>query len=54
MACTVAVETVIGDHYNDQIRSLLEKGYREDELIAVRPPPVVRVAVCSPRHASRC
>lgn len=22
MACTVAVETVIGDHYNDQIREL--------------------------------
>ena len=35
MACTVAVETVIGEHYNDQIRSLLDKGYREDELIAV-------------------
>lgn len=23
MACTVAVETVIGDHYNDQIRELV-------------------------------
>ena len=24
MACTVAVETVIGEHYNDQIRDLME------------------------------
>jgi len=24
MACTVAVESVITDHYNDQIRNLLE------------------------------
>lgn len=37
MACTVAVETVIGDHYNDQIRTLLAGGYgyREAELSAV-------------------
>jgi len=35
MACTVAVETVIGEHYNDQIRELLQHGYREDELLEV-------------------
>lgn len=35
MACTVAVETVIGDHYNDQIRTLLATGYREAELAAI-------------------
>ena len=35
MACTVAVEEVIGEHYNDQIRSLLEGGYREEELLAL-------------------
>ena len=37
MACTVAVETVIGDHYNDQIRTLLASGYgyRETELAAI-------------------
>ncbi|CAE7940572.1 COQ7, partial [Symbiodinium sp. KB8] len=32
MACTVAVETVIGEHYNDQIRELLSRGYDEEEL----------------------
>ncbi|PVD39411.1 hypothetical protein C0Q70_02041 [Pomacea canaliculata] len=45
MACTVAVEDVIGDHYNSQIRQLMEddpeahkdllellKKYRDDEL----------------------
>lgn len=31
MACTVAVETVIGAHYNDQIRDLLSGGHGEDE-----------------------
>jgi len=35
MACTVAVEEVIGGHYNDQIRDLLERGYDEQELLAV-------------------
>jgi len=30
MACTVAVEEVISDHYNDQVRQLLEPGF-EDE-----------------------
>lgn len=35
MACTVAVETVIGEHYNDQIRELLAKGYDEAELMAI-------------------
>lgn len=30
MACTVAVEEVIADHYNDQVRQLLETGF-EDE-----------------------
>jgi ubiquinone biosynthesis monooxygenase Coq7 len=32
MACTVAVETVIGQHYNDQIRELLKRGYGEAEV----------------------
>ncbi|XP_033118474.1 5-demethoxyubiquinone hydroxylase, mitochondrial-like [Anneissia japonica] len=45
MACTVAVESVIGEHYNDQIRQLLEddpkkheelleilKKFRDDEM----------------------
>lgn len=31
MACTVAVEEVIGEHYNDQIRELLARGYGEDD-----------------------
>ena len=31
MACTVAVETVIGGHYNDQIRELLARGYGDSE-----------------------
>lgn len=35
MACTVAVETTIGGHYNDQIRTLLERGYDEEELLAL-------------------
>jgi len=35
MACTVAVETAIGQHYNDQIRSLLREGYREPQVLAV-------------------
>ena len=35
MACTVAVETAISGHYNDQIRELLSKGYKEEELIQI-------------------
>lgn len=35
MACTVAVETVIGQHYNDQIRTLLAEDKNEAELLAV-------------------
>ena len=35
MACTVAVETAIGGHYNDQIRELLARGYDEAELLAI-------------------
>lgn len=35
MACTVAVETAIGAHYNDQIRELLRRGYDEKELAAL-------------------
>jgi 3-demethoxyubiquinol 3-hydroxylase len=35
MACTVAVETVIGGHYNAQIRELLAAGYTDEhELLA--------------------
>lgn len=32
MACTEAVETVVGRHYNEQIRELLERGYDEKQL----------------------
>lgn len=32
MACTVAVEEVIGEHYNDQIRELMKRGYDDEEL----------------------
>lgn len=35
MACTVAVEESIGEHYNDQIRELLHRGYDEEELCAI-------------------
>jgi 3-demethoxyubiquinol 3-hydroxylase len=37
MAATVAIETAIGAHYNDQIRDLLREGYGDDEreLMAV-------------------
>jgi ubiquinone biosynthesis monooxygenase Coq7 len=36
MACTVAVETVIGGHYNSQIRELLAHGYTDEhELLAI-------------------
>ena len=37
MACTVAVETSISAHYNDQIRTLLSKGYdvTEGELASI-------------------
>ena len=36
MACTVAVETAIGNHYNAQIRELLHRGYGDEkELLAV-------------------
>lgn len=31
MACTVAVETAIGNHYTSQIRELLARGHRQDE-----------------------
>lgn len=33
MACTEAVETEIGGHYNDQIRALLEMLREEPELL---------------------
>ncbi len=32
MACTVAVETEISQHYNDQLRELIEKAPEEVEL----------------------
>ena len=36
MACTVAVETAIGNHYNAQIRVLLERSYHDEkELLSV-------------------
>lgn len=31
MACTVAVEEVIAEHYNDQVRTLLEDGWQHEE-----------------------
>lgn len=33
MACTVAVETVIVDHYNDQLRTLMENPEENKELL---------------------
>lgn len=33
MACTVAVETVIVDHYNEQLRILMESGEVNQELM---------------------
>ncbi|XP_071964015.1 5-demethoxyubiquinone hydroxylase, mitochondrial-like [Antedon mediterranea] len=36
MACTVAVESVIGEHYNDQIRQLLEDDpEKHEELLKI-------------------
>lgn len=35
MACTVAVETVIVDHYNDQLRELMEDPVANEELLGV-------------------
>lgn len=34
MACTVAVETVIVEHYNDQLRTLMEDPKMDKELLA--------------------
>lgn len=33
MACTVAVETVIVEHYNDQLRTLMEDPNANKELL---------------------
>ena len=33
MACTVAVEEVIGEHYNNQLRVLIQEGVEEQELL---------------------
>lgn len=35
MACTVAVETAISQHYNDQIRQLLAAGSEDKELLSI-------------------
>lgn len=35
MACTVAVETVIVEHYNDQLRQLMESPNPDKELLEV-------------------
>jgi ubiquinone biosynthesis monooxygenase Coq7 len=35
MACTAAVETVITDHYNDQIRELMTNPEENGELLKV-------------------
>ncbi|XP_017012225.2 5-demethoxyubiquinone hydroxylase, mitochondrial isoform X1 [Drosophila takahashii] len=34
MACTVAVETVIVEHYNDQLRQIMEAPHPDKELLA--------------------
>lgn len=34
MACTVAVESVIVEHYNDQLRTLMEDPNVDKELLA--------------------
>ncbi len=36
MACTVAVETVIADHYNDQLRIMHERGLTTPEYNELR------------------
>ncbi|XP_003382792.1 PREDICTED: 5-demethoxyubiquinone hydroxylase, mitochondrial-like [Amphimedon queenslandica] len=33
MACTVAVEQAIGEHYNDQLRELLNREEKDEELL---------------------
>jgi 3-demethoxyubiquinol 3-hydroxylase len=33
MACTVAVEEVIAEHYNDQVRTLLQDGWQHEEYL---------------------
>lgn len=35
MACTVAVETVIVEHYNDQLRKLMQDDNADKELMEV-------------------
>jgi ubiquinone biosynthesis monooxygenase Coq7 len=35
MACTVAVETVIMEHYNDQLRQLMESNENDKELLEI-------------------
>ena len=35
MACTAAVESVITDHYNDQLRSLMENPTENKELLEI-------------------
>ena len=35
MACTAAVETVITDHYNDQIRELMTNPEENSELLEI-------------------
>jgi len=42
MACTVAVETVIVEHYNDQLRQIME---------APNPDKVCTYTLCCPRNA---
>jgi ubiquinone biosynthesis monooxygenase Coq7 len=35
MACTVAIESVIVDHYNDQLRTLMSDPEANEELLQV-------------------
>lgn len=46
MACTVAVEESISEHYNSQIRALMEKDQeRYTELLNVSQPLLVALSV---------
>lgn len=50
MACTVAVETVIVDHYNDQLRQLMEEP-KVDQVRFIQFP--FKASQKSKQHASR-
>jgi 3-demethoxyubiquinol 3-hydroxylase len=43
MACTEAVETEIGEHYNDQVRTLLDWKRKLEETGETLPPDMLRL-----------